>query len=122
MTTVIKALVDEVPTLRNSPLYLVAESYGGKYAATLGVSIARAVSAGQLNITLGGVVVGDSFISPEDFTLSYGPLLRDVSRLDDAGAEEANKYATAHLLAIDFTVPDQHWPAISYDVPDMLRR
>ncbi|TVU46689.1 hypothetical protein EJB05_06239, partial [Eragrostis curvula] len=54
MTTVIKALVDVVPTLQRSPLYLVAESYGGKYAATLGVSIAKAVSAGQINITLGG--------------------------------------------------------------------
>ena len=54
MTTVVRALVKEVPTLATSPLFLVAESYGGKYAATLGVSVARAVRAGELNITLGG--------------------------------------------------------------------
>jgi serine carboxypeptidase 1 len=54
MTTVVKALVKEVPALATSPLFLVAESYGGKYAATLGASIARAVRAGELNITLGG--------------------------------------------------------------------
>jgi hypothetical protein len=53
-TTVLKALVKEVPTLQGSPLFLVAESYGGKYAATLGASVARAVRAGELNITLAG--------------------------------------------------------------------
>ncbi|CAD6211429.1 unnamed protein product [Miscanthus lutarioriparius] len=83
MTTVVRALVKEVPTLATSPLFLVAESYGGKYAATLGASVARAVRAGELNITLGGVALGDSWISPEDFTLSYTPLLLSVSRLDD---------------------------------------
>jgi serine carboxypeptidase 1 len=54
MATVLKALVNEVPTLQSSPLFLVAESYGGKYAATLGASVARAARAGELNITLGG--------------------------------------------------------------------
>ncbi|ONL98666.1 Serine carboxypeptidase-like 51 [Zea mays] len=99
MTTVVRALAKEVPTLASSPLFLVAESYGGKYAATLGASIARAVRAGELNVTLGGVAVGDSWISPEDFTLSYTPLLLSVSRLDDNAGDEANnlqamKYST----------------------------
>jgi serine carboxypeptidase 1 len=53
-TTLLKAIVKEVPTLATSPLFLVAESYGGKYAATLGVSVARAVRAGELKITLAG--------------------------------------------------------------------
>ena len=53
-TTLLKALVREVPTLQSSPLFLVAESYGGKYAATLGASVARAVRAGELRVTLGG--------------------------------------------------------------------
>ncbi|CAL4923010.1 unnamed protein product [Urochloa decumbens] len=92
-TTLLKALVKEVPTLQSSPLFLVAESYGGKYAATLGVSVARAARAGELNVTLAGVAVGDSWISPEDFTLAYTPLLLAVSRLDDNAGEEANKKA-----------------------------
>ncbi|PAN49319.1 hypothetical protein PAHAL_9G440700 [Panicum hallii] len=92
-TTLLKALVREVPALQGSPLFLVAESYGGKYAATLGVSVARAVRAGELNITLGGVALGDSWISPEDFTLSYTQLLLSVSRLDDNAGDEANKRA-----------------------------
>ncbi|AQL05938.1 Serine carboxypeptidase-like 51 [Zea mays] len=51
-TALLKALAKEVPTLQGSPLFLVAESYGGKYAATLGVSVARAVRAGELKVTL----------------------------------------------------------------------
>ncbi|KAF0921465.1 hypothetical protein E2562_007005 [Oryza meyeriana var. granulata] len=92
-TELLKALSKEIPTLQSSPLFLVAESYGGKYAATLGVSLARAVRAGELHLTLGGVALGDSWISPEDFALSYGPLLLQVSRLDSNGADSASKKA-----------------------------
>ncbi|KAL6878231.1 hypothetical protein ACP4OV_012401 [Aristida adscensionis] len=91
--TLLKALLTEVPTLQSSPLFLVAESYGGKYAATLGASVARAVRAGELNITLGGVALGDSWVSPEDFVISYTPLLLSVSRLDDNAGDDANKMA-----------------------------
>ncbi|XP_044962738.1 serine carboxypeptidase-like 51 [Hordeum vulgare subsp. vulgare] len=93
MTTLLKALVKELATLQSSPLFIVAESYGGKYAATLGVSLVRAVRAGELKLTLGGVALGDSWISPEDFASSYGTLLLQVSRLDRNGADHANKDA-----------------------------
>jgi serine carboxypeptidase 1 len=53
-TVLIQALVKEVPALQAGPLFLVAESYGGRYAATIGASVARAVRAGELNVTLGG--------------------------------------------------------------------
>ncbi|VAH16768.1 serine carboxypeptidase-like 51 isoform X2 [Triticum dicoccoides] len=93
-TTLLKALVKELPTLQQgSPLFLVAESYGGKYAATLGVSVARAVRAGDLKIKLAGVALGDSWVSPEDFTLAYAPLLLEVSRLDDNAGDAAKKKA-----------------------------
>ncbi|TVU46716.1 hypothetical protein EJB05_06267 [Eragrostis curvula] len=90
-TMLLKALVKEVPTLQGSPLFLVAESYGGKYAATLGASVARAIRTGDLKITLGGVALGDSWISPEDFTLAYALLLLSVSRLDDNAGDDAKK-------------------------------
>uniref|UniRef100_A0A0E0KEM0 Carboxypeptidase n=1 Tax=Oryza punctata TaxID=4537 RepID=A0A0E0KEM0_ORYPU len=92
-TELLRALAKEIPTLQSSPLFLVAESYGGKYAATLGVSVARAIRSGDLKLTLGGVALGDSWISPEDFTLAYTPLLLDVSRLDDNAGDEASKMA-----------------------------
>ncbi|XP_006650163.1 serine carboxypeptidase-like 51 [Oryza brachyantha] len=92
-TELLRALAGEIPALPTSPLFLVAESYGGKYAATLGVSLAKAIRSGDLKLTLGGVALGDSWISPEDFTLAYTPLLLDVSRLDDNAGDEASKKA-----------------------------
>ncbi|TVU08734.1 hypothetical protein EJB05_42146 [Eragrostis curvula] len=83
VTELIKALVNELPTLQSSPLHLVGESYGGKFAAMIGVNIARSIRAGSLNLTLGGVVLGGSWISPEDFALAAPLFLHSMSRMDD---------------------------------------
>ncbi|EPS73850.1 hypothetical protein M569_00913, partial [Genlisea aurea] len=79
--------------VEGSPLYIVAESYGGKYAVTLGLSALQAIQSGKLNIKLGGIALGDTWISPEDFVFSWGPLLKDVSRLDDNGLARSNSFA-----------------------------
>jgi serine carboxypeptidase 1 len=68
-TKLLKALTVEIPTLQSSPLFLVGESYGGKFATMIGVSVARAIHSGTLKLTLGGVVLGDSWISPDDFAV-----------------------------------------------------
>ncbi|KAI6685236.1 hypothetical protein NL676_031149 [Syzygium grande] len=39
------------------------------------------------------VALGDSWISPEDFVFSWGPLLKDVSRLDDNDVKKSNRVA-----------------------------
>lgn len=93
LTTLLMALFNKDEKLQKSPLYIVAESYGGKFAATLGLSAAKAIETGKLKVKLGGVALGDSWISPEDFVFSWGPLLRDVSRLDKNGEAESNRYA-----------------------------
>jgi carboxypeptidase C (cathepsin A) len=69
-SALLKALAVAIPTLQSSPLFLVGESYGGKLAAMIGVDIARSIHAGSLKLTLGGVVLGDSWISPADFAVS----------------------------------------------------
>ncbi|XP_058204154.1 serine carboxypeptidase-like 51 [Rhododendron vialii] len=93
LTTFLKALFNGNETLQKSPLFIVAESYGGKFAVTLGVSALRAIEAGELKLQLGGVALGDSWISPEDFVFSWGPLLKDVSRLDNNGLSGSNRLA-----------------------------
>ncbi|GJN38326.1 hypothetical protein PR202_gb27356 [Eleusine coracana subsp. coracana] len=93
VTEVLKVLARELPTLQDSPLFLVGESYGGKLAAMIGNSVLRAIHAGTLKLTLGGIVLGDSWISSEDFSLSYAQLLHDVSRLIDNAVADANKMA-----------------------------
>ncbi|KAK2643487.1 hypothetical protein Ddye_025250 [Dipteronia dyeriana] len=93
LTTLLEEIFNKNQKLQKSPLYIVAESYGGKFAATLGLSALNAIESGKLKLKLGGVALGDSWISPEDFVLSWGPLLKDVSRLDKNGMESTNSLA-----------------------------
>ncbi|KAG5243281.1 serine carboxypeptidase [Salix suchowensis] len=91
------ALLEELfngnQALQKSTLYIFAESYGGKFAATLGVSALKAIEAGELKLQLGGVALGDSWISPEDFVFTWGPLLKDLSRMNSNGLNSANSLA-----------------------------
>ncbi|XP_075519973.1 serine carboxypeptidase-like 51 [Primulina tabacum] len=93
LTTLLIEVFNRNQTLQKSPLYFVAESYGGKYAVTLGISVLKAIESGKLKLKLGGIALGDTWISPEDFVFSWGPLLKDVSRLDNNGLEKSNRLA-----------------------------
>ncbi|KAK7272188.1 hypothetical protein RJT34_28633 [Clitoria ternatea] len=93
LTTLLTELFNNDATLQKSPLFIVAESYGGKFAVPLGLSAFKAIQQGTLKLKLGGVVLGNTWISPEDFVFSWGPLLKDLSRLDDNGLQKANSIA-----------------------------
>lgn len=54
LTTLLKELFNRNETLQKSPLYIFAESYGGKFAVTLGISAFQAIEAGELKLQLGG--------------------------------------------------------------------
>ncbi|KAL6650242.1 hypothetical protein ACP70R_009167 [Stipagrostis hirtigluma subsp. patula] len=112
VTELLKVVVKEIPELQGSPLYLVGEFYGGKLAAMIGTLVARAIHAGTLHLKLGGVALGDSWISPDDFALSYAQLLHDVSRLNDNAVGEANKMAATvkeQMLAGQFAAARKTW-------------
>ncbi|MCO5604095.1 hypothetical protein L7F22_058253 [Adiantum nelumboides] len=68
--------------LRSNPLFIFAESYGGKHATLLGLALNQAIKKGYVKAKLGGVALGDSWISPIDSVLSWGPVLRSFSRID----------------------------------------
>ncbi|XP_050235497.1 serine carboxypeptidase-like 51 [Mercurialis annua] len=89
--TDLSVLLEKIFNGNKSPLYIVAESYGGKFAVTLALSIVKAIEAGKLKLNFGGVALGDSWISPEEFVASWGPLLKDLSRLDTNGLKIANR-------------------------------
>ncbi|TVU06892.1 hypothetical protein EJB05_46928 [Eragrostis curvula] len=108
----LKVLTKELPTLKGSPLFLVGESYGGKFAAMVGVHVTRAIRAGTLKLTLGGVCLGDSWISPEDFTLSYTQLLHSVSRLPGNAVGDTSRMAEAvkeQIAAGHFAAAQKTW-------------
>lgn len=54
LTTLLEKLFNRNEILQKSPLYVVAESYGGKFAVTLGLSALKAIEAGKLKLKLGG--------------------------------------------------------------------
>ncbi|CAN8320338.1 unnamed protein product [Cochlearia groenlandica] len=93
LTTLLQILFNKNMILNQSSLFIVAESYGGKIAVKLGLSVIDSVQSGKLKLHLGGVVLGDSWISPEDFVFSWGPLLNYVSRLDSKGLDLSNSLA-----------------------------
>jgi len=56
LCTLLMEIFNRNETLQKSPLYIVAESYGGKYAVTLALSVLKATEAGKLKLQLGGIV------------------------------------------------------------------
>lgn len=54
LTTLLEKIFNKNESLQKSPLFIVAESYGGKYAVTLALSALRAIEAGKLKLKLGG--------------------------------------------------------------------
>ncbi|XP_021692100.2 serine carboxypeptidase-like 51 isoform X2 [Hevea brasiliensis] len=93
LTRLLQNIFTRNKNLQKSPLYIVAESYGGKFAVTLALSALKAIEAGTLKLKVGGVALGDSWISPEDFVLSWGPLLKDMSLLDKKDFEIVDSMA-----------------------------
>lgn len=70
--------------LQSSPFFIFAESYGGKHATLLGLALNQAIKNGSVKAKLGGVALGDSWISPVDSVLSWGPVLKTFSRIEDS--------------------------------------
>lgn len=55
LTTLLIHVFNTNETLQKSPLYIVAESYGGRFAATLGLSALKAIQSQKLKLQLGGM-------------------------------------------------------------------
>lgn len=54
LTVLLEELFNKNQELQQSPLYVVAESYGGKFAVTVGLSALEAIESGKLKLKLGG--------------------------------------------------------------------
>ncbi|CAN4119434.1 unnamed protein product [Withania somnifera] len=121
MTTLLIEIFNRKQSLQQSPLYIVAESYGGKFAVTLALSALKAIQSGKLNLKLGGVALGDSWISPEDFVFSWGPLLKDVSRMDGNGLQKSNsvlKKLKQQIDADQFEAATNSWSELENVISD----
>ncbi|XP_069728788.1 retinoid-inducible serine carboxypeptidase [Phaenicophaeus curvirostris] len=83
------------------PFYIFSESYGGKMAAGIALELHDAVQKGTIKCNFMGIALGDSWISPLDSVLSWGPYLYSTSLLDDKGLAEVTAVAKEIMDAIN---------------------
>ncbi|KAK1331337.1 hypothetical protein QTO34_009290 [Cnephaeus nilssonii] len=89
------------PEFQTIPFYIFSESYGGKMAAGIALELHKAVQQGTIKCNFSGVALGDSWISPVDSVLSWGPYLYSMSLLDDQGLAEVSQVAEQVLDAVN---------------------
>ncbi|XP_020507248.1 retinoid-inducible serine carboxypeptidase [Labrus bergylta] len=83
------------------PFYIFSESYGGKMAAAISLELTKAVAHGSLKCNFAGVALGDSWISPLDSVMTWGPYLYTTSLLDEYGLAEVSSAADAVKRAVE---------------------
>ncbi|XP_040856456.1 retinoid-inducible serine carboxypeptidase [Ochotona curzoniae] len=101
MMVLLKTFFDCHKEFQTTPFYIFSESYGGKMAAGIGLELYKAVQQGTIKCNFSGVALGDSWISPIDSVLSWGPYLYSMSLLDDKGLAEVSSVAEEVLDAIN---------------------
>ncbi|XP_063594723.1 retinoid-inducible serine carboxypeptidase-like [Penaeus indicus] len=88
-----KGFFKKVPEFQGVPIYVFAESYGGKMAVKFALALNKAVQQKKITCQLAGVALGDSWVSPVDSVLSWGPYLHSVSLVDSIGLKKVNSKA-----------------------------
>ncbi|XP_074870757.1 retinoid-inducible serine carboxypeptidase [Carettochelys insculpta] len=94
------------------PFYIFSESYGGKMAAGLALELYKAIHSGTIECNFLGAALGDSWISPLDAVLSWGPYLYSTSLLDDQGLVEVTAAAKKVMNAVNkkqYTLATELW-------------
>lgn len=88
------------PEFQDIPFYIFSESYGGKMAAAISSELIKATAQGTVKCNFAGVALGDSWISPLDSVMTWGPYLYSTSLLDDVGLEDVSNAAEAVKKAV----------------------
>ncbi|KAG8518293.1 Retinoid-inducible serine carboxypeptidase [Galemys pyrenaicus] len=127
MMVLLKTFFDCHKEFQRIPFYIFSESYGGKMAAGISLELHKvkedgfmggmvalgphgkdvswllfqAIQQGTIQCNFAGVALGDSWISPVDSVLSWGPYLYSMSLLDDQGLAEVSQIAEQVLDAVN---------------------
>uniref|UniRef100_A0A8C5WSV2 Carboxypeptidase n=2 Tax=Laticauda laticaudata TaxID=8630 RepID=A0A8C5WSV2_LATLA len=101
MMVVLREFFKSKAEFQTIPFYIFSESYGGKMAAAIALEVHKAIQAGTIKCSFHGVALGDSWISPLDSVLAWGPYLYSTSFLDDQGLKEVTTAAKKILNAIN---------------------
>ncbi|CAL4096897.1 unnamed protein product, partial [Meganyctiphanes norvegica] len=95
-----KGFLLKVPEFENVPLFIFAESYGGKMAVRFAQTLNKAVISKKIKCQVAGVAMGDSWISPVDAVASWGPYLYHTSLVDSIGLSQISAKASQVEAAV----------------------
>ncbi|KAM9783804.1 retinoid-inducible serine carboxypeptidase isoform 1-T1 [Syngnathus typhle] len=101
MLTLLKHFFAKLDEFQTVPFYIFSESYGGKMAAAISLELVKAIEQGELKCKFAGVALGDSWISPVDSVMTWGPYLYATSMLDNQGLDEVNSAAEEVKRAVE---------------------
>ncbi|KAE8283552.1 Retinoid-inducible serine carboxypeptidase [Larimichthys crocea] len=101
MLVLLQRFFKERPEFQSIPFYIFSESYGGKMAAAISLELTKAVAKGKVKCNFAGVALGDSWISPLDSVMTWGPYLYTTSLLDDYGLADVSSAADAVKKAVE---------------------
>uniref|UniRef100_A0A3Q2ECN5 Carboxypeptidase n=1 Tax=Cyprinodon variegatus TaxID=28743 RepID=A0A3Q2ECN5_CYPVA len=93
MLVLLQKFFAQIPELQSNPFYIFSESYGGKMAAAISLELNKAIAQGSVKCNFAGVALGDSWISPLDSVMTWGPYLYATSLLDDSGLKDLTSAA-----------------------------
>lgn len=101
MLVLLKHFFKEKAEFQSVPFYIFSESYGGKMAAAISLELTKAITQGTVKCNFAGVALGDSWISPLDSVMTWGPYLYTTSLLDDNGLADVSQAAKAVKEAVE---------------------
>ncbi|XP_033826482.1 retinoid-inducible serine carboxypeptidase isoform X2 [Periophthalmus magnuspinnatus] len=93
MLVLLKNFFNSLEEFESIPFYIFSESYGGKMASAISLELTKAIAQGSIKCNFAGVALGDSWISPLDSVMTWGPYLYTTSLLDDPGLAEVTDVA-----------------------------
>lgn len=101
MLVLLRSFFSAHDNFQTIPFYIFSESYGGKMAAAISLRLTEAIAQGSIKCNFAGVALGDSWISPLDSVLTWGPYLYTTSLLDDPGLVEVSAVAQQVKTAVE---------------------
>jgi len=98
---IFSAILREIPAFKHTPFYVFCESYGGKMTAAFGERLHQGIEKREIDCNFKGVALGDSWISPVDSVMTWGPYLYQFSLLDEKDLRSVMQYAEAVERAVN---------------------
>ncbi|ESN94318.1 hypothetical protein HELRODRAFT_68894, partial [Helobdella robusta] len=101
LLTLLKSFLQSNPEYKNIRFYIFGQSYGGKMGAHFSKVLYEEIQAKKIECNLVGYAMGNSWISPIDSTLTWGPFIYWMSTTDENGLENIQKPAKQCQKAVD---------------------